>query len=77
MKSTQVFLISFFLMNQGMRIRVSYGLNDGTQISRHMFFTTAGKQEEVDSNVDQFNDSYTRNTTTDELKDVSTIKTHI
>ena len=42
-----------------------------------MFFTTACKQEEVDSNIDQFNDSYTRNTTTDELKDVSTIKTLI
>lgn len=35
-----------------------------------MFFTTEGKQEETESNIDQFNDSYARDTTVDELKDV-------
>lgn len=41
-----------------------------------MFFTTKGKQEEIESNIDQFNDSYARDTTVDELKDVrSTLST--
>lgn len=35
-----------------------------------MFFMTASKKEEVESNLDQFNDSYARDTTVDELKDV-------
>lgn len=35
-----------------------------------MFFMTANKQEEVESNLDQFNDSYARDTTANELKDI-------
>jgi DNA ligase-4 len=35
-----------------------------------MFFATPRKQEEVASNVDQFGDSYARNTTSEELGDV-------
>lgn len=38
--------------------------------TRHMFFMTANKQEEVKSNLDQFNDSYARDTTAKELKDI-------
>ncbi|KAI2728363.1 hypothetical protein CBS147354_2283 [Penicillium roqueforti] len=37
---------------------------------RHMFFMTEDKEEEVTANVDKFMDSYARDTTVDELKDV-------
>ncbi|CAL5871082.1 uncharacterized protein PFLUO_LOCUS5328 [Penicillium psychrofluorescens] len=37
---------------------------------RHMFFMTQGKEEEVTANTDQFMDSYARDTTVDELKDI-------
>ncbi|KAL4866354.1 hypothetical protein BDV12DRAFT_173099 [Aspergillus spectabilis] len=37
---------------------------------RHMFFTTKDKEEEIASNLDQFNDSYARNTTVEELRDL-------
>ncbi|KAF5865704.1 DNA ligase (ATP) [Aspergillus alliaceus] len=37
---------------------------------RHIFFATEGKQEEIAASVDQFNDSYARNTTSDELRDI-------
>lgn len=37
---------------------------------RHMFFMTEDKEEEVAANVDKFMDSYARDTTADELKDV-------
>lgn len=37
---------------------------------RHMFFMTEDKEEEVAANVDKFMDSYARDTTVDELKDV-------
>lgn len=39
-------------------------------VFRHMFFMTQGKEEEVTANTDQFMDSYARDTTVDELKDV-------
>ncbi|RDW62969.1 DNA ligase (ATP) DNL4 [Aspergillus mulundensis] len=35
---------------------------------RHMFFTTKDKEEIVAGSLDQFNDSYTRNTSIDELR---------
>lgn len=35
-----------------------------------MFFTMAGRQEEIESSLDHFGDSYARDTTKDELKDV-------
>lgn len=35
-----------------------------------MFFTTDGRREEIESNIDQYNDSYARDTTKDELKEV-------
>lgn len=35
-----------------------------------MFFATPGKHDEVASNVDQFGDSYARDTTSEELSDV-------
>ncbi|XP_077660996.1 DNA ligase (ATP) DNL4 [Aspergillus fumigatus Af293] len=37
---------------------------------RHMFFATPGKHDEVASNVDQFGDSYARDTTSEELSDI-------
>ncbi|THC97927.1 hypothetical protein EYZ11_002564 [Aspergillus tanneri] len=37
---------------------------------RHMFYATPEKQEEVSANVDQFNDSYARNTTREELNEI-------
>lgn len=37
---------------------------------RHMFFMTEDKEEEVAANVDKFMDSYARDTTVNELKDV-------
>ncbi|KAJ0425510.1 hypothetical protein BJY00DRAFT_181990 [Aspergillus carlsbadensis] len=37
---------------------------------RHMFFTTKDKEEGVVGNIDQFNDSYTRDTTVEELQDL-------
>ncbi|KAL2829967.1 ATP dependent DNA ligase domain-containing protein [Aspergillus cavernicola] len=37
---------------------------------RHMFFTTPDKKEEISSNMDQFNDSYARDTTVEELQDL-------
>jgi hypothetical protein len=37
---------------------------------RHMFFMTEEKEEEVAANVDKFMDSYARDTTVNELKDV-------
>jgi DNA ligase-4 len=37
-----------------------------------MFFTTKDKEEDVAGNIDQFNDSYARDTTVEELQDVST-----
>jgi DNA ligase-4 len=36
-----------------------------------MFFTTKDMKEKIASNLDQFNDSYARNTTVEELRDVS------
>lgn len=35
-----------------------------------MFFNTKGKREDIESNIDQYNDSYARDTTKEELKDV-------
>ena len=35
-----------------------------------MFFTTEDKEEEIAANADPFMDSYARDTTVDELKDV-------
>jgi DNA ligase-4 len=40
-------------------------------LPRHIFFAPEGKKEEIEDGVDQFNDSYARNTSPDELKDVS------
>ncbi|KAL4802274.1 ATP dependent DNA ligase domain-containing protein [Aspergillus unguis] len=37
---------------------------------RHMFFTTKDKEETISANIDHFNDSYTRNTTIEELRDL-------
>ncbi|KAJ5832214.1 Nucleic acid-binding OB-fold [Penicillium riverlandense] len=37
---------------------------------RHMFFTAEGKEAEVTANTDRFMDSYARDTTVDELKDI-------
>ncbi|KAL3464202.1 hypothetical protein BJX64DRAFT_286626 [Aspergillus heterothallicus] len=37
---------------------------------RHMFYTTEGKEKEVAGNIDQYNDSYTRDTTLEELRDL-------
>lgn len=37
---------------------------------RHMFFMTEDNEEEVAANVDKFMDSYARDTTVEELKDV-------
>lgn len=44
-----------------------------------MFFITEGNREEIESNIDQYNDSYARDTTKDELKDVCSqlIRLHI
>ncbi|KAB8068426.1 ATP dependent DNA ligase domain-containing protein [Aspergillus leporis] len=36
---------------------------------KHIFFAPEGKKEEIEDGVDQFNDSYARNTSPDELKD--------
>lgn len=38
-----------------------------------MFFTTKDKQESVSASVDQFKDSYARDTTVEELRDVSVV----
>lgn len=38
--------------------------------SRHMFFVTEDREDEITANVDKFADSYARDTTMDELKDV-------
>ena len=38
--------------------------------TRHMFFMTANKEEEVKSDLDEFNDSYARDTTANEIKDI-------
>lgn len=40
-------------------------------VCRHMFFTTKDKQESVSASIDQFNDSYARDTTVEELRAVS------
>lgn len=48
----------------------SPGLNITLTQTRHMFFMTANKEEEVESTLDQFNDSYARDTTANELKDI-------
>ncbi|PWY84944.1 putative DNA ligase [Aspergillus heteromorphus CBS 117.55] len=37
---------------------------------RHMFFTTPEKEDEVAASLDQFKDSYSRNVTKDELREV-------
>ncbi|KAB8266860.1 DNA ligase 4 [Aspergillus minisclerotigenes] len=37
---------------------------------RHVFFATQDKKEEIAASVDRFNDSYARNTTNDELKEI-------
>ncbi|KAL4785557.1 hypothetical protein BJX76DRAFT_355949 [Aspergillus varians] len=37
---------------------------------RHMFFTTKDKEETILNNLDQFNDSYARDTTIEELRDL-------
>ncbi|KAL3495196.1 ATP dependent DNA ligase domain-containing protein [Aspergillus germanicus] len=37
---------------------------------RHMFFTTKDKEEDVAGNIDQFNDSYARDTTVEELQNL-------
>lgn len=37
---------------------------------RHMFFTMEDQDEDIKLNVDQFMDSYARDTTVDELKEV-------
>lgn len=37
---------------------------------RHMFFTVEDQDEDIKMNVDQFMDSYARDTTVDELKEV-------
>lgn len=45
---------------------------DSIDSTRHVFFMPEGKEEEVTANVDKFGDSYARDTTVDELKDVRT-----
>lgn len=40
---------------------------------RHMFFTMEDQDEDIKLNVDQFMDSYARDTTVDELKEVCLI----
>ncbi|KAE8353016.1 DNA ligase 4 [Aspergillus coremiiformis] len=37
---------------------------------RHIFFATEDKKEEIASSVDRFQDSYARNTTSDELREI-------
>ena len=47
------------------------GSNGRSLISnRHMFWTTKDQEEEVNTSVDRFSDSYARDTTVDELKGV-------
>lgn len=38
--------------------------------SRHMFFTKEDQREEIENNVDRYMDSYARDTTVVELKEV-------
>lgn len=40
---------------------------------RHMFFTIGDKEDEISMNVDQFSDSFARDTTMDELESVQCI----
>lgn len=40
---------------------------------RHMFFTMEDQDEDIKLNVDQFMDSYARDTTVDELKEVTSL----
>ncbi|KAF9894601.1 DNA ligase (ATP) [Aspergillus nanangensis] len=37
---------------------------------KHMFFTTVSKQEEIEASLDQFNDSYSRDSTTEEVRSI-------
>lgn len=49
-----------------------YRLNSQALIKsfRHMFFTMEGREDDIKANVDQFSDSYARDTNVDELKEV-------
>lgn len=46
-----------------------------TFFSRHMFFTREDRKEQIASNVDRFMDSYARDTTVEELKEVCNYRT--
>lgn len=67
----QVFQTFYSLLKQGSHTHtLLLVLNKILTQTRHMFFMTANKEEEVGSNLDQFNDSYARDTTANELKDI-------
>src|SRR5699024_10952129 len=69
--SMQAFQTYSFPLKQGSHTpALLMVLNITLTHTRHMFFMTANKEEEVESNIDQFNDSYARNTTAKELKDI-------
>lgn len=70
MKSTQAFQTSSSPRNHGKSATHLKELE--TNSRRHIFFALEEKEEEVESNVDQFKDSYTRDITVDELSDVRT-----
>lgn len=40
-------------------------------ISRHMFFVLPGQEDEIAANIDMYGDSFARDTSTDELEEVS------
>jgi hypothetical protein len=48
-----------------------------TNYNRHMFFTLEDQDEDIKLNVDRFMDSYARDTTIDELKEVCLIRSSI
>ena len=47
------------------------GVYSTNTTQRHIFFATKDREEEAAANVDRFNDSYARDTTKEELRDVS------
>jgi DNA ligase-4 len=46
-------------------------VTESENFCRHMFFIKDDQQDEIEDNVDKFNDSYARDTTVEELKEVS------
>ena len=70
MKKMQGFRIYYYRSSLGKSSIVEIIACEILTLYRHMFFTVEGREDEIRMNVDQFSDSFARDTDADELKEV-------